>query len=228
MRILVITSCTSKKKYKAENQLQYKDFTSSERLCQRRAELKDFKAPAAEMYTGQQHLYLMEGLQELRKMYGKDVVDPHIISAGYGLLRENDIIVPYNVTFGNKKDILELSNRLQIHKHVETLIADYDLVFFLLGKKYVQALQLCFRVSDSVTQIFLIGDSYKDCIPDLPNTHFVPTGKPLADKLGTNTRILKGVVFKKLCKAACSQGFQVFEAVKQDPQLILEIVQQNS
>ena len=99
MKVLVITSCTGRKKHKPPNQLNYEDFASPKCLHRRTAELKDFKVPAAEMYTGQQHQHLMAGLEEVRKVYGSAVVDLHIISAGYGLLAEDDIIVPYNVTF---------------------------------------------------------------------------------------------------------------------------------
>ena len=229
MRILVITSCTGRKKHKSPNQLNYEDFVSPERLHQRTAELKNFKASAAEMYTGQQHLYLMEGLQELRKMYGKDVVDLHIISAGYGLLAENDVIVPYNVTFQKlkKKKILERSDKLQIYKHVETSIADYKLVIFLLGKEYVQALKLPFKIPDTVTQIFLAAPSWKYVFSNfLSDIHVVCAGRDLVDQLdGATGYNLKGFVFKRLCNAACRDGFQVFEDVKQNPQLILDIIQ---
>ena len=227
MRILVITSCTGRKKHKPPNQLKYEDFASAERLRQRTKELEDFKTSAAEMYIGQQHLYLMEGLQELRKMYGEDVVDLHIISAGYGLLAEDDVIVPYNVTFGNKKkDILELSNSLQIHKHVETLITDYDLVFFLLGQKYVQALQCSFKIHDAVTQIFLAAPSWKRLIPDhLQNIHVACVGVDLVDQLDGATRYnLKGFVFKRLCEVVCRDGLQVFEQIKQNPQQLIKIL----
>ena len=99
MRILVITSCTGRKKYKPANQLQLEDFLSVERRGVRSTELKSFETSAAEMYTGQQHRYLMAGLEKVWEVYGSAVVDLHIISAGYGLLAEDDDIVPYNVTF---------------------------------------------------------------------------------------------------------------------------------
>jgi len=228
MRILVITSCTGRKRHKSTNQLNYEDFASSERLQQRTAELEDYKASAVEMYTGQQHLYLMDGLQELRKRYGNDVIDLHIISAGYGLLSEDDVIVPYNVTFQKlkKKEILERSNNLKIHEQIVTLIVDYDLIIYLLGKEYVLSLQLPFEVSNSVVQIFLLGNTHKNLIPNLPNTHFVAAGSDLARSLGVMGVALKGFVFKKLCEAACRDGFQVFEEVKKDPQQLLEIVLQ--
>ena len=225
MKVLVITSCTGRKKYKPANQLQLGDFLSVERRAVRSTELKSFKTSAAEMYTGQQHRHLMAGLEEIRKVYGSAVVDLHIISAGYGLLAENDDIVPYNVTFSglNKVDLLARSNSLQLHERVETLIAGYDLVFFLLGKEYVQALQLPCEVPDTVTQIFLLGTGYRKLIPDSPNVHFVPAGSGLARELGVMGVALKGFVFKKICERVCHNGLPVFEKIRHDPQLIPDI-----
>lgn len=225
MKMLVITSCTGEKKFKPANQLQPEDFSSAARLRERTAELRNSEALAAEMYTGLQHRYLMEGLEQVREIHGQAVADLHIISAGYGLLSEHDVIVPYNMTFQilPKKEILTRSNKLQLHERVETLIADYKLVFFLLGKEYVQALQLPFQVTEMVTQIFLLGDTYKDLIPDSQNTHFVPAGRDLARTLGVMGVALKGFVFRKLCLTACREGFQVFEEVMRNPQLIHQI-----
>ena len=181
------------------------------------------------MYTGQQHQHLVAGLEEVRKVYGSAVVDLHIISAGYGLLAEDDIIVPYNVTFQNlkTKQLLARSNRFQLHERVETLISGYDLVFFLLGKEYVQALQLPLEVPDTVTQIFLLGTGYKKLIPDSPNVHFVPAGSALARELGVMGVTLKGFVFKQVCDVVRREGLQVFEKVRQSPQGIPDIALAN-
>ena len=171
----------------------------------------------------------MAGLEEVRKVYGSAVVDLHIISAGYGLLAEDDVIVPYNVTFSglNKGGLLARSNRLQLHEHVATLISGYDLVFFLLGKEYVQALQLPLEVPDTVTQIFLLGTGYKKLIPDSPNVHFVPAGSALARELGVMGVTLKGFVFKQVCDVVRREGLQVFEKVRQSPQGIPDIALAN-
>ena len=228
MKILVITSCTSLKKHKPLNQLKYEDFASPERLRQRTAELKDFKASAADMYTGQQHRYLMAGLKQLRKIYGQAVTDLHIISDGYGLLSEDDVIVPYDVTFQKlkKKAILERSDNLQIHEQVETLIEGYDLVFYLISKQYVQALQLPFKIPDASTHVFLAAPSWKYIFLDfLPGIHVVCAGDDLANQFdGATRRNLKGFVFKKLCDVVCRDGFHVFEQIRRDPQLLIEIV----
>ena len=230
MKILVISSCTSKK--------------------------LNHNAPAAKMYTGQQHMLLMDGVNQVRTRYGQSSLDVAIISAEYGLLNENDVIAPYNVTFqGMKKtEILERSRRLQLRERVAALIARYDVVFFLLGEKYVQALQLPLEesrpgglsyrgsesgqgenksrpgglsyrggVPESVTQIFLLGAGYRRLIPDAPNVHFVPAGSALSRTLGVMGVALKGFVFKKMCEAVCREGLNLFEELRQKPQMIRDI-----
>ena len=225
MKILVISSCTSKK--------------------------LNHNAPAAKMYTGQQHTLLMEGVNQVRACHGQSSLDVAIISAEYGLLNENDVIAPYNVTFqGMKKaEILEKSRRLQLRERVAALIARYDVVFFLLGKEYVQALQLPLEesrpgghtsrpgghksrpgglsywggVPESVTQIFLLGAGYRRLIPDAPNVHFVPAGSALSRTLGVMGVALKGFVFKKMCEAVCREGLNLFAELRQKPQMIRDI-----
>lgn len=184
------------------------------------------EAPAAEMYTGLQHKYLMEGLEQVRQFYGEQTVDLAIISAKYGLLRECEVIAPYNCTFQGLRtnEILERSRRLQLHERTKVLIRRYDLVFFLLGKEYVQALELPFGLTDAVTQIFLLGSTHRRLVPNLPNVHFVPVGRDLARELRVMGIALKGVVFKKLCDAVCREGLEVFDRVRQNPQMILDLV----
>ena len=193
MKTLVISSCTSKKLRR--------------------------KAPAGEIYTGGQHRHLMEGLDKVRNRFGEQAIDLAIISAKHGLLRESDVIEPYNFTFKGlrKREILEHSDCLQIHEETEALIRHYDLVFFLLGKEYVQALQLTFDVPDRVTQIFLLGPTHRELIPDLPNVHFIPAGRDLARQIGVMITDLKGVVFERLCCAACREGLEAFEMIRQTP-----------
>ena len=235
MKVLIITACTALKKHKPPNQLTWDDFVSPDRLPERIRELKAFETPATQMYKGGAHRRLKAGVKELRAIYGSDIVDLRIISAGYGLLDEAEIIVPYNVAFRNvttgknltRSELLDRYTHLQIHKDVERLILDYDLVFFLLGQDYVKALELPFNVPDTVTQIFLAPPSWKRMITDFsPNAYVVVTAwKELAAKLeGANKNNLKGVVFERLCAVACDRGLEVFEEVRKNPQLIIEMV----
>lgn len=224
MRILVISPCSSTQKHnKLPNRLGPVDFTSSDRLALRMEELSNYKEPAAEMYEGKEHEEIMKGLWKIRRCYGRESVDLSIISTGYGLVDECCAIVPYNVP-NNESPVLKGEGRDKLHQDVEELIKDYDLVFFLLGETYVKALQLPFNVLDAVTQVFLIFTrtrGYRNLIPEcLQNCEAVE----LHAREFRSGYTAKGLVFNRLCEAACRDGFHIFEEVKQDPQQLLEIV----
>ena len=230
MKILVITSCTSTKKHKPDNQLQIEDFCSPKRLAERTADLKPYEVPAAKMYTGQQHKLVLEGLEQVRGDCAESDIDLSIISAGYGLLRADEPIVPYDVTFTGLwvKELIAQSDILGLHRKVGNLIKGYELVFLLLGKEYVRALQLPFEDSSEGTQLFLAPPSWNQPIRRLSSSHrhihVVCTEEDLANQLsGANKRNLKGFLFKKVCEAACRDGLQLFEEIRQNPQMIRDI-----
>lgn len=224
MRILVISPCSKEQIPEIPNKLQPIDFSSCNRLAKGMERLKDYKTPAAEMYEGREHKKIMRGLRKIRRCYGRESVDLSIISTGYGLVCESRCIVPYDVD-PDKSLVLKRSEKL--HTDIEKLIKNYDLVFFLLGRKYCNGLKLHkrpFDVPNTVTQIFLIftrTTGYRNLIPEyLPNCDAVE----LNSNEFRDTYTAKGLVFNRLCEAACREGFHVFEQVKEDPQRLLEIV----
>lgn len=227
MKILVITPCTAKKKHEPPNQLQPRDFATPGLLRLRSRRLEEFETPAAQMYTGDGHLHLMNGVKNLRRTFGQGIVDVRIISPGYGLLNEDDPIVPYDYTFDGlgQAGILKIVWKLEIHEEIERLLSSYDLAFFLLSKDYVTACLLPFRVPNS-TQVFLVAPGLEHTIPaDGLYIHAVTAGVELVVQLeGANKFNLKGVVFERLCKAACKRGPEVFEEVKRNPQRMIEMV----
>lgn len=144
MKTLVISSCTGSKKYKHDNQLTQVDFLDQNILISKELILKDFSCSAREMYTGWQHKYLIKAIEKLRKNSNEYEIDLYIVSAGYGLISEDKIISPYNVTFNGMgaNKIKEWSNYLGINKDLKSIINEYDLVVVLLGKDYLRALDL--------------------------------------------------------------------------------------
>ncbi len=230
MKILVISSCSSTKKHKPVNRLLVEDFSPPKRLAARTAELKPYEVPAAKMYTGEAHKLVMEGLELLRGSYEQSTVDLSIISAGYGLLRADEPIVPYDVTFKSLgvKALLARRDALELHRKAGNLIKDYELVFFLLGRKYVRALEILFENPSEATQIILAPPSWNQRIRRLASSHrhihVVCTEADLANQLsGASKYNLKGFLFKKVCEAACRDGLQLFEEIRQHPQMIRDI-----
>ena len=228
MKILVISSCTASQKHnKLPNRLAPTDFRSCDRFARRSEELHKYKEPSAEMYEGTNHKLLMEGLMEVRghNQYGKVTIDLYIISTGYGLICERDIIVPYNV---ESKDAVWKRIPDFVYKKALDVINDYDLVFFLLGKD-VEALRLRqhpFPDRDMANWVFILAPSYFNKLPStLPSNRVVEAGNNLACELSGAYRYnLRGFIFQKLCAAVCREGFHVFEQIKENPQQLLEIV----
>ncbi len=112
LRIVVVTSCTAKK--------------------------KDRPARAELIYRGEQHLRLMRGVSHAR---AKGVrVDVFIVSAKHGLIRGTDRIDPYNESFADMKryERLEAYRKFDLDRRVGECLRDYDLGLIALGEAYAE------------------------------------------------------------------------------------------
>ncbi|NRR19753.1 tRNA-guanine transglycosylase DpdA [Brevibacillus sp. MS2.2] len=199
-RILVVTSCTGEKIYKPENQLVLDDFVDKQRLRKREKELKNYKVSAGEMYTGSQHLALMEGVKNYR--FNGGTIDVSIISAGYGLLDEGDFIVPYEVTFNtmNSQTVKNWSKQQGISEQLQDKIQNYDLVFFLLGDKYLQSVLWPLSIRDNQRFIFFAGGSSKSKILLEDRYHVLTIGEKEAKEFKFGLIGIKGFLFSQLLK----------------------------
>lgn len=228
IKTLIVTSCTGEKKFHPENQLIQGDFEDKEKLKLREKELKEFRCPAGEMYTGMQHLRLMEGINSLRQKFGKNILDLCIVSAGYGLINESKIIVPYEVTFNtmNATGIAEWSKKLNIHDNLKKTIKKYDLVFFLLGDKYLRAstLTLDGTNNDQKFLVFASGTS-KKMIPDKAPYYFIEVGQEDAKSFSYGLVGLKGYLFKLLSQEIISSDGKLLEDIYHDPSIVMQTLQ---
>lgn len=211
-KILVVTSCTRQKKYNIENQLTLNDFYNQKGLKEKENNLKNFACSAVKMYTGLQHLRLVEGINILRNTFGEKAIDLAIISAGYGLIKEDDIIVPYEVTFNNMKvrEINAHAHFLEIHDQFEKLVANYDLIFVLLGEKYLRSLQLPIKTYNEQIFFFLASQESLNYVQGLKaKSYLLPLSNLEAKKYHYCLVGLKGLLFK-----------QFAERVKNNPSLL--------
>ncbi len=228
LKTLVVTSCTGEKLYHPENQLVQADFQDAIQLSKREAELSEYKTPAGKIYTGMQHLRLMEGILELREFFGEDVVDLYIVSAGYGLISEKKEVVPYEVTFNsmNASAISNWSVQLGIHKDLDSLIPQYDLVFFLLGDKYLRAVNLPFETSrDEQKLLFFASGTSKKMIPSEPPYYFIEVGQDDAKSFSYGLVGLKGYLFKLLSQEMIASNGTLFEKVYIEPNYVMEALE---
>lgn len=228
-KILIITSCTSKKRFQLQNQLTHDDFLDKKILCRREKELSNYILPAAEMYTGTQHLQLLEGVSALRNSFGKDIVDLFIVSAGYGLISETKPIAPYEVTFNNMdaNDTISWARFLKIHEDLERLLRSesYKCVFFLLGSSYLRALE--FPVRGSVNNerfIFLAGKTSFRYIPDGDPYYVLEVEKKEAQAFGYGLVGLKGFLFKLFAYEIQQEGISLLDRVYENPAYFFTVI----
>ncbi len=222
-KLLVITSCTDSKIHRPDDALTQEDFMDFKRLAEKEKKLHKYRLPAGKMYTGAQHLRLNEGVLALRQKYGSDIVDVYIVSAGYGLISENYSVLPYEITFNTMKkgELLQWAQFLEINKKMEELLPHYDLVFFLLGEKYIQAIQLPFtQVNDKQRLVFICSNSSKRLIPQDPSYYTVLLGPEDAKEFHYGLFGLKGQLFKLFAHEAVKSS-SLLEEVYQHPQRFL-------
>src|ERR1035441_5193222 len=140
LQIVVISTCRDKKVVDHPRRLGNADFDKGPaHVTSRESELSELLTPAGEMYRGGQHIRLMDGVRRYRAARPADSLSLRIISPGYGVLREDQLIAPYDATFEGM-DILRLAQSRHIPDDIrEILSRPYDLGIVLLSKNYLVA-----------------------------------------------------------------------------------------
>lgn len=228
-RILVVTSCTGEKLHKPENQLTIDDFKDPIKLTQRENELNEYRVPAGNMYTGNQHVFLMKGIEQYRKSGNK--VDLEIISAGYGLINENKLIVPYEVTFNSMDSttIKQWARKQEITTNLQKKIKNYDLIFFLLGDKYLQSVEWPLTITPDQKIIFFAGESSKSKVLVEENYYLMSIGESEAKKFRCGLIGIKGHLFAKLLTAITNNGkTDIWEQINKEPKIVRDIILNSS
>lgn len=228
-RLLVITSCTGEKRVKPKNQLTLDDFRDPARLEKRKVELSEFTSSAGELYTGMQHLRLMEGIRTLREALGLEIVEVQILSAAYGLISEHQEILPYEVTFNEMKgnEVDDWARSLGVHNAFEQAISSYDLIFLLLGENYLRSLTLPVKTRSDQTLVFLVSNSSTRFIKTLEaKTFILPLSNADAKRYHYGLVGLKGFLFKRFAEIVCKDT-QLIKSIYERPSVFEKVIDQH-
>lgn len=130
------------------------------------------------------------GIEGLRSIKGVEV-DMFIISAGFGVLNEDEMIPPYECSFSSlkKAEILERAEALGIEDSVASICrTEYDLLYIALSKKYMLTLgEHPFHDMDGVAVVF--HHTKADC-----ETVYVPSGSATVKSFSQQGFKIHGVV----------------------------------
>ena len=149
MRVLVVTSCSKKKKFDSQS-FEFTDALKKNKLSYPstdinnentyRTTLSKFMLKAQDMYLGS-FTYVYNLVRALRKKYS---VDLKIISARYGLIDCEDLIIPYecSLTSMSKSERIKKSVDLKVYENLKTQLTsqNYDIVVVILGKEYLETI----------------------------------------------------------------------------------------
>ena len=142
LRVLVVGSCGKKKLYNDNDQPTCHTIDGKHDISFWRRKLPESCAPARDMYIGPQQTELVKAVDLLRTIAGVEV---HfiIVSAGFGILNEQDLVPPYDCSFSTMPmaEVRKRSQEQQLQASIlNQTTKGFDLIYFALGKRYLAAL----------------------------------------------------------------------------------------
>ena len=197
LRMLVVGSCTGRKSVACDRMLTMDDFRDPGRLRVRKAELVAWRVSAWRPYAGLQHMFMMGGVNTLRTRFGRESVTVTIVSAGYRLVAEDNLLVPYEATFNgmSRREALAWSRHLGIARDVRGAAKDFPLVVFLLGARYLDAVEPPVIPRAGQRFIFLAGSGNEGAVGS-PGATVVRAGPEEATVYGSPVIAVKGRMFE--------------------------------
>jgi hypothetical protein len=170
------------------------------------------------MYASQHHRLVLEGVRSVWWRLGTEALDLWILSSGYGLIGDREMIVPYEEAEG------PLDGALDIPRKTARLVRDYDLAFYLASGAYLDALELPLDVPHTSKQIVLTDEVGLAQVPPAPNLHaVVADGPTAAQRWHVRASQVRGFLFQRLCKQIVQHGPVVLDWLRYEPRDIDEL-----
>jgi len=216
--VLAIGSCTSRKRDDGcPHPLSLDDFRDARRLREREAALAAWRRPAGQMYVGRQHTHAVAGIETLRRRFGHGFAELAIVSAGYGLLREDAPIVPYDVTFAtmSRGEARAWARHLGVAAAAREACASHPLVVFLLGSRYLEATEPPLAAGGAQRFVFLARPAETTRLAG-PGVTIVPAGAGEAAAYREGLVALKGKMFRLFALGLARSDGALLEGVLRD------------
>jgi hypothetical protein len=142
VRVLIVGSCGKRKLHNSPKQPKCQDIDSNSGIDKWVQRFSKRSVPARDMYTGPQSIELMKAVDLLRTIPTIEVQFV-IISAGFGIKQEDDLIPPYDCSFTSMKiaEVRKRSNELKLTTSFTNLTNNgFNLIYLALGKRYLASL----------------------------------------------------------------------------------------
>ncbi len=203
MKVLVITSCTGEKAVTSERALLQEDFAAGpSHIAKRERELAAQLTAAEQLYTGQQHVRLMRGVNALRESAAARIeLKLCILSAGYGLIDGARKLAPYECTFAGMKagELKAWAHRLGVPEAMREVLAQpFDFALVLLGDDYLKACNLDDTLTPGGPTLLFCGGRMLGKLPKRRGVRAIPLSNVEAKRFSCGLVALKGELAARL------------------------------
>jgi len=198
MRILIIDQCSGSKSYPESYPVYSADDIDQYGLEALRNREESATKRAQKLYTGRQQEYIDTAVRTLRA--ADHEVERYFVSAGFGLVAENDELPPYEATFASlgAAQIDTRSEQLEIREDVtEVLARSYDIVFFPLGADYSRAIGLGEQLAELPDESVAVVFNQEDLSTPYENVVSIDARTDEAKEFGTIVVALKGLYLQQ-------------------------------
>jgi len=196
VKILIVGSCTGDKDTAGFSSVLSRQEVDKMRFSGSLKSKSQSGRSARDLYKGQQHKQMFSGIDLLRKQYGVETCTVKIVSAAYGLVSENQRLLPYEATFKEKGiSPRKRGQELGIASDIQRSMVGFSLIFFLLGKEYLKSIHTSIIPSPDQRLIFFAPPN-----SSLPAEY--PILVPITSK-GSGNIAIKGRAFKWLAAGMC-------------------------
>ncbi|WP_254279970.1 DUF6884 domain-containing protein [Haloarcula marina] len=215
MEILVLSPCSGDKRYDGGLDCTTVDDTPRADLCK---QYPDRVAPAADLYTGDEHSHVSAAVDALSDLA---TVDWRIVSAGFGVVQPDTPLPAYDCTFSemdavrtrasragytvgdltNAETIQAVGREKGIPQALEeTLANEYDLVVVVLGKSYLLALDDALETIPETTTAVAFAAAGNNHL--LGACHWHPATETERAALETTWTRLRGLLLREIAASA--------------------------
>ncbi|MFW9807558.1 MAG: hypothetical protein ACFFFK_12590 [Candidatus Thorarchaeota archaeon] len=142
VRVLVVGSCGKKKAHSDLKEPKCHAIDKRRNISYWKRRFSKLSMPARDMYIGPQNTELVKAVDMLRTIPGV-TVQFVILSAGFGILQEYDLVPPYDCSFTsmNMAEVRKRSDVLRLKTSLTRMIdGQFDFIYLALGKRYLNAI----------------------------------------------------------------------------------------
>jgi hypothetical protein len=210
-RLRVLIPCS---KWKSPSE----DLATQHQLDEHREEtharLSSLALPARELYTGRAYLRALRAVDRFASARPDIPVELHIASAGYGIVRADDRVVPYEAVMGSgARGWAERGRKLGMPDRARFLVEDAEATIIALSQPYfIGAGIVSMEPARGLGVVIGAGPE-----PKSERLRWVIASRPQARALGTTEREVASVVLSAVLDMIAIDGLDRLRDLPTDP-----------